>query len=90
MKLAVSLATAGMSLRQAASAVGFKDHNEIARTLHRYGLAEIHNQRQREVQAARRHNVKEQARRFVELLMAEIEKRRRPPDSSAQSAPSVS
>lgn len=49
MKLAVALATSGLSLRRSAALVGFRDHNELARLLKRHGLGEAHRLRQAEV-----------------------------------------
>ena len=50
MKVAVSAASAGLSLRRAARSVGWSDHNELARVLRRYGLQEAHKLRQQELE----------------------------------------
>ena len=54
MKVAVSASLAGLSLRHAARAVGWSDHNELARVLRRYGLQEAHKLRQQELERGER------------------------------------
>ncbi len=78
-------ARAGCIPSEAARSVGFSDHSEISRTVRRLGLGGLHVRRQREAEAARRHNEQERIREaFVRHLSALIQAR-----EAAQSAMSA-